>query len=263
MGTFNLPAGFAGRELNVLVIGAGGTGSELIDELYRISFMLKALGGQGLKVTVYDPDEVSPFNLGRQRFLPADIGHNKAKVLVQRYQPYGAENWEYRAAKFDIDMNVAWSDLTQADFVFTAVDSGQFRYDFGKAMNEMNNSRILNRECLWIDAGNGDSSGQVIMGHLYNPSEKLPNVYDLYRELLTGADEDDAPSCSFEESMASQDLGVNKQAARHAANLLWQLCRHGGVEFHGCYFSMRDGESTPLAIDPSVWATYGYTGDRA
>ena len=39
---------------------------------------------QGLNVTVYDPDVVTQFNIGRQLFYQTDLGQNKALCLVGR-----------------------------------------------------------------------------------------------------------------------------------------------------------------------------------
>ena len=49
--------------VTVFVIGAGGTGSQVITNLARMSMALQALGHPGLHVTVFDPDTVSQANL--------------------------------------------------------------------------------------------------------------------------------------------------------------------------------------------------------
>lgn len=54
--------------VSVIVIGAGGTGSQVITSLARMDRALQALGHPGLYVTVYDPDAVSESNIGRQLF---------------------------------------------------------------------------------------------------------------------------------------------------------------------------------------------------
>lgn len=57
---------------------------------------------------------------------------------------------------------------------------------------------------LWIDAGNGEHSGQVILGKLgrwRDSGVPLPTVFDFYPE-LDGMADDDAPSCGMEEALA-------------------------------------------------------------
>ena len=60
---------FKGRKTKVVIIGAGGTGSELISQLFKINYTLIELGSAGLDVTLIDDDIVSPTNIGRQSFL--------------------------------------------------------------------------------------------------------------------------------------------------------------------------------------------------
>lgn len=70
--------------VTVFVIGAGGTGSQVITNLARMSMALRALGHPGLHVTVFDPDTVSTANIGRQLFNETELGLNKATALVTR-----------------------------------------------------------------------------------------------------------------------------------------------------------------------------------
>lgn len=262
MSTFNIPKSWPHKELRILLIGCGGTGSELLDELFRMDKTLRALGGQGLRVTAVDGDEVSPFNLLRQRFFPCDVGHNKAKTLVERYRPHGAAGWDYHDRYLDVLKAADQYFIRGFDLVVTAVDSAKFRAQLGAYIS---GSEEFGDDSLWLDCGNGSSDGQVILGHL-SPSvdNRLPNVYDLYGSHLEqlAVTSTNEPSCSHEAAIASQDYGVNRSASRFAAALLWQILRHGSIDHHGVYFDMAFGESTPLAIDPAVWAAYGYKSNQ-
>ena len=68
--------------VTVFVIGAGGTGSQVVTCLARMGMALQALGHPGLHVTVFDPDTVTEANIGRQLFSEAETGLNKAVALV-------------------------------------------------------------------------------------------------------------------------------------------------------------------------------------
>ena len=73
MGSFALPSQYQYEPVPVTVVGAGGTGGEVMDGLARLHFALKALGHEyGLDVTLIDDDVVSESNIGRQRFSPVD-----------------------------------------------------------------------------------------------------------------------------------------------------------------------------------------------
>lgn len=84
--------------VSVIVIGAGGTGSQVITSLARMDRALQALGHPGLYVTVYDPDAVSESNIGRQLFSEPEIGLNKAVALVTRINRFSARHGQRNPA---------------------------------------------------------------------------------------------------------------------------------------------------------------------
>ena len=53
-----VPASLTQKRIKIAVVGAGGTGGEIMDLLTRLEFGLKAMGGQGIHVTLYDDDIV-------------------------------------------------------------------------------------------------------------------------------------------------------------------------------------------------------------
>ena len=69
--------------VTVFVIGAGGTGSQVVTNLARMNKALQSLGHVGLHVTVFDPDTVTEANIGRQLFSESEIGLNKAMALTR------------------------------------------------------------------------------------------------------------------------------------------------------------------------------------
>ena len=80
--------------VTVNLIGAGGTGSQVLTCLARLDVTLRALGHPGLSVTLYDPDIVSGTNIGRQLFSDSDIGLNKAKCLITRVNNFFGNDWK-------------------------------------------------------------------------------------------------------------------------------------------------------------------------
>lgn len=70
---------------------------------------------------------------------------------------------------------------------------------------------------------------------------------------------DPAPTLSLvEDALMKQNFGVNQMAARLAVQLLTNLFTKGFVNNHGAMFNTESMTTTPLNIDPNVWATYGY-----
>ncbi|MDF9779158.1 ThiF family adenylyltransferase [Pseudomonas baetica] len=83
---FTAPERWLDQAINVVVLGAGGNGSEVVDCLATFHFTLLKLGHpRGLNVTVIDDAVVRESNLVRQRFWPCDIDQYKSICLVNRY----------------------------------------------------------------------------------------------------------------------------------------------------------------------------------
>jgi molybdopterin/thiamine biosynthesis adenylyltransferase len=59
--------------VTVNLIGAGGTGGQVLTALARMNQALVALNHPGLMVRVFDDDTVTRANLGRQLFTTAEL----------------------------------------------------------------------------------------------------------------------------------------------------------------------------------------------
>lgn len=243
--------------VNVLLVGAGGTGSQLITGLARINYALKLLGNPGINLTVADGDTVSTSNVGRQLFSPADVGKNKAVVLVNRVNMFFGTCWE----SFPHDINDSSNiNSGNANILISAIDSPQSRFrvhSIGKRASVP----------YWIDTGNTANSGQVIMGTLTKVKQPdkscpdyLPNVLDLYGDIL----EEEAkkayqgPSCSVADALAKQDLFVNQWVATSALEIIWDMFRHGYIATHGAFINLRPLAVRPLPVNPAVWEAMGW-----
>lgn len=249
------------EKLHIVLVGAGGTGSQLLTQLARIYHVMLALGReQEIMVTVIDDDIVSDTNLFRQAFFPADIGQYKAKVLVQRVNMGFCLNW--RAVTERLTEANAHELLRDANLVIGAVDSPAAR----KAISSMGNLfQSWNRDVMWMDCGNRLDDGQVILGHLSQSNRsatnqiRVPNAGELYPDLIDPTVvEEDIPSCSLEESLAKQSLFVNTGAAVHAGSMLFTLLRNGQIGHHVTYYNVRSNKSGTLAVDPEAWERLGY-----
>lgn len=254
---FYLPESLLNKPINIALIGAGGSGSQIATELFQMDSLLRSLsnGVVYLNLTIYDGDEVSLFNVGRQGYYFGDIGNNKAEVLTNRFNMFGQTQWQFRKEYFTPQNAKA---LTQFDFLITAVDKAKFRVEIGESFAALNNPSNL----LWIDVGNGKHDGQIIMGNAFAAKDKfkLPNVYDLYGSMLKSINEtdEDAPSCSTQAALEKQDFGVNRAVSAQATQLVWQLLRYGKISHHGGFVDVLTGTTRPLKIDPAQWAIYGY-----
>ncbi|MGD0237646.1 MAG: PRTRC system ThiF family protein [Syntrophorhabdales bacterium] len=249
------PSLVVGREpVQVTLIGAGGTGSQLLSGLARMHQALKALGSPGLHVRVFDGDTVSASNVGRQLFSPSDIGKNKAVVLVTRINLFFGTVWEadpYYVAK---------DTRLPGRMVLSAVDDVKSRSLIGQLARESGT-------IYWLDTGNTSSTGQVILGTLTKVAQPekscpsyLPHVLDLYKGIMEEESEKlyQGPSCSVPESLARQDLFVNQWVATCALEIIWKIFRQGQLMVHGAFVNLSTMSVRPLPVNPAVWEAMGW-----
>lgn len=240
------------RAVKVVVVGAGGTGSALLPRLMQLHSAMLALGHPGgLDITVYDSDTVSESNIGRQGFLPSDIGLNKATVLVNRLNMCWGTHWRAIPAR------VNKSDRLQPDIIIGCVDTRKARAAIMGC--------VLSSRAYWLDCGNALDSGQVVLGELGSEAlmkkqERLPTVADLFPEMVDPSLDatDDAPSCSVADALRKQSLVINMAMATEAFNLLWTLFRTGTLNYSGKFINLKSGTAAPIRMDTDVWARMGY-----
>ncbi|MEQ9223924.1 MAG: PRTRC system ThiF family protein [Salinisphaeraceae bacterium] len=240
----SVPDRWLDSPIRVCVIGAGGTGGEVLDQLCRLHMTLCALDHPGgLQVACFDGDDVSASNIGRQRFGRSDIGQNKAVTLVNRINLFYGLTWS--AVPFH------WSKdemASSCDLLITAVDSAAVRQEIAAHHGG---------QCLWLDFGNGASSGQAILGELGKRVGRIPHVIDLFPDMAD--DPNDGPSCSVAEAIRSQGFGVNAALVTSAmGSLLWPLLRKGKLTIHGLFMDLDRGHINSLPVDPAQWALFGY-----
>lgn len=234
--------------LKIIVIGCGGTGSEIASKLFKMNSTLKALGSAGLDVTLIDDDCVSPSNIGRQNFWGVDIGEPKSAVLANRFNNFGGTKWKAVVSKFES------ANLSQV-VVFGCVDNAIGRQMIHKSFKR-------GKDVVWIDCGNDASSANIFMGmntKVHGKDVYIPSIYDLFKIQLDTAKPSLEPSCSTSEAISRQDFGVNALAAEHATQFLWQLYRHGSIAYHAISLDMKTGNNTPIEADPMIWEMFGYS----
>lgn len=239
------------------LIGAGGNGAPMLMRLYKMHTTLQSLGRRSFKVVVWDMDTVSSSNLGRQPFYAADIGRNKAEVLVTRLQCIDPSiaHWEVRAEQF-----TGQSDVGNTLAVITCVDNKAAR----RAVHE---AVFLKEKALyWLDLGNEADTGQIVLGEAKHLRRKLrlPVVTELFPDILDSSiPEDDSPSCSTEEAIRKQGLFVNEVVVGHAADLLWDGLFKGVITKPIIFVNNADHVVQSVGIEPAFYKRKGiHTGQR-
>jgi len=237
------PAYFATSPIRIDLVGIGGTGSQLVGGLARLHVALRSLGHPyGLSLTLWDGDNVSEANIGRQLFSPGDIGRNKAIVLAHRINHYFGLSWQARPEKWR-------SHGANPDILVTCVDTAAARREVHQKIEDTLHHGV--RPVLWLDCGNSQRSGQVMLGCIQGKgrSGDAPLMEQLLPEIFDASiPEDNRPSCSLAEALESQDLFINQAVATWAGQLLWNLLRGGETEVCGYWINLEEGRVSPVPV---------------
>lgn len=254
----------ATRAIKVLQVGAGGTGSRMLEHLVCLHRALLALGHPaGIDLMLVDDDTVSAANIGRQAFYPCDLGAPKAHVLVNRANmAMGDLDTVWRAEMSRLDTR---SGLSGFDLVIGAVDSRSGRLAILRGLE-----RATGGSRYWLDCGNSAHDGQVVLGEVTSDKRKtdkawrLPHAAELFPQLVQPKLDklaDDTPSCSLAEALQKQSLFINSAMSLFAANLLYQLFTKGEIEVHGAFVNLPSMTVLPIAIDHEEWKRMGVVKD--
>lgn len=200
--------------ITVNLIGAGGTGSQVLTALARMNHALNELHHAGLQVILWDNDTVSTANLGRQLFANAELGMYKSVALINRINRFFGTNWKAETVKFEPNKHNELPPNARAIITISCVDSVKARFGIAEVLDQTkcNNRYQSNRAKYWLDFGNSQNTGQVILstvGDVYQPkSEKftpianLPFVTEEFGDLLQYSEQtDDTPSCSLADAL--------------------------------------------------------------
>ncbi|MFN0172764.1 MAG: ThiF family adenylyltransferase [Bryobacteraceae bacterium] len=129
MEVHRLHAELLGREVRILVVGCGGTGSAVLGGLpYLHQAMLAQGHPSGLSVTVMDGDVVSPANCVRQPFSCGEVGLNKGIVLISRINLFWGFKWKaiphpLTAETLSVPSSSVYETALRPDIVVGCVDT--------------------------------------------------------------------------------------------------------------------------------------------
>lgn len=238
-----LPDQYGDRIINVLLVGCGGNGAQMLMGLASLDAAMRAISSRSLHVTVVDDDTVSEANLGRQPFYRCDIGNSKARTLTERINIAHGLNW--RAVHGRAPASIG---LDGIDILISCVDTASARRALGAALVEGRSSPRY-----WMDLGNRATDGQFLIGcpkpAAGKGAARLPTVLEYFPELADESlAEDDAPSCSVAEALERQSLFVNRVVASHALALLFDLLGRGSIGHAGGFINLASGQTVPIPL---------------
>lgn len=247
--------------ITVNLIGAGGTGSQVLMALARMNHALTELNHVGLSVRLWDDDLITEANLGRQLFAESELGLHKSVALINRINRFFGTNWKAETQKFEKNGLGRLQNNMQSAIYISCVDNVKSRFEIADILNELKEGRRLyrNQGKYWIDFGNSQHSGQVLLstiGEIQQPNsekyetvENLPFITEEFGELLKISElEDDTPSCSLAEALEKQDLFINSTLTQMGSSLLWNLFRNGMTENRGFFLNLKNFHSQPIKL---------------
>jgi len=168
-----------------IVIGAGGTGSYLINNIINYT---GSLTKEKSRIVLVDGDTLEDRNLLRQGFLKMDVGKNKAQALYERFNKVipGNLTIEYKDTyinNIDEIMDICKEDQASEYIMISCVDNNIARYRM--VMAQFKIFEETGKTVVFIDGGNTEWQGQAI-ANVLREGNKAPVSFNSSEVTYTG-----------------------------------------------------------------------------
>ncbi|MBA7707034.1 hypothetical protein ES703_115895 [subsurface metagenome] len=254
---YKLDNRFAERSFTVTVVGCGGTGGFVAEELCRLL-------PERAQLVLVDHDRVEPHNLLRQHFYAADVGKFKSQALAERLarqfgRPVGYCVYPYDSELIDTEYGSGMVRPMAQGIIIGCVDNADARRSIATDFNYTN---------WWIDAGNGYSSGQVLIGNARNLFELEGSFEEVTRQvgrlpmpsmqlpsLLIPPTVKDAAPRDCAESVFNEDQNpvINQAMGMLVLEFIHRLLV-GKLSWMGVYLDMEAGTLQTVPAEPEIVA---------
>ena len=280
---------YQSKTVQLVVVGAGGTGSWLVGHLARLVWDFNRTWEQvhdeeprRASLLIVDHDYVEEGNIrARQNFCPAEIGYPKAQLLTNRLAfAFGLSEREISAhvGMFTSSLlSRRWNELT---ILVGCVDNAKARQEMAACLTKANayGTREDERPPLtwWVDSGNSLHAGQVLCGNVATADElrgalmgplclRLPSPSLVHPELLTPRPEEEADtvarlSCKDLVLAGEPAMQQSRTVNNHMAAIVYgyvEMLMYGGLTTFASYtdnstFTTRSLETTPEGLSQAV-----------
>lgn len=255
-----LPPVAADGTLKFVVVGCGGTGGFVADSLCRL-----LLDRPGDQVLLMDFDVVEPHNIRRQNFFERDVGMFKSQALAERLSEAYRRPIGYTIAPFVANERMFGNNTV----ILGCVDNHLARSGIASLFN-----RNSYQSPWWIDAGNSENSGQVLIGNAHqdrltgvfspelnqvaripHPALQSPQLLIPEKPAFAVIEED----CAEAVMTGGQGPTINQMMATLTIEVLRRLL-DGTCTWMGLYvdldtWSLRTVDATPAAVHKIVGLT--------
>ncbi|NMC84307.1 MAG: PRTRC system ThiF family protein [Anaerolineaceae bacterium] len=250
------------NEVDITLIGCGGTGSWLAPSIVRVARLLQEKFQKCIRVTFVDPDQVEQKNCYRQNFCLAEVGHNKAEALATRY----GLAWGVPVTWFPQPFRSTQNHQNELKLYIGCVDNAEARKAICKAVAGHYSSSVLD---WWLDCGNHKAAGQVLLGCGHNrparpfeltgfcswlplPSQQHPELLTLQPETQTS---EEGLSCADLAMLDSQGLAINQRIAAEATDYLVRMLLTRDLHKFATYVDLVSGAARSRYITPASVST--------
>lgn len=254
-----------------VVVGAGGTGSFVIPALARLMFELKQAQNKPIEILIVDPDMVESGNIPRSNFCTAEIGSFKAQTLAKRITLAWGLECHYTNEPFDAEVHLKQlaSDYRSLMVIVGCVDNHLARREIHRAVERLQGYQSNAAPNIWwIDGGNGNASGQVLLGssakrikpeqHFMGTSicRSLPAPSLMHPDLLENEKRRsksamaDGLSCPDRIRLGEQSLNINQRVAVEIGEMLTAMFLTRSLKRFATYFDLETGTSHSLYCTP-------------
>lgn len=260
--------------VSLFLVGCGGTGSYLAQDIARIAYHLK--GKAELKIIFIDPDIVEKKNVGRQNFVEAEIEQNKADVLALRYnRAYGLEITSASQPIQKVFQKEVFN--RQINIVVGAVDNTEARKYIAERVSKITQKgedrygRTFIKMIFWLDCGNANSSGQILLGNAKKPGKMKELSINLLSKIpfphiqapaLIQKQNKPKLSCADLTIREEQSLLVNRAMATFAGQYLYDILVKREITKYATYISLGGCSATSKLLNPDMWQGLKYEKEK-
>lgn len=214
---------------NVVLVGCGGTGGCFFSKFIRFMADIN-IPNVEINFSIIDGDHVELKNIGRQPFVPEDIGCNKAVALATAAEEtLGVHIKAYPEYVSDENHDRIFQDLyagSSSNYISVligAVDNHACR----KILHEIFRHNRSYNTLFYIDSANEYSSGDVVFGKSSGYEIKAPDRCHYYPEVLTDSEKPVyEKSCEELNISEPQHLATNSFASDLIFSYVAQLITH-------------------------------------
>lgn len=224
------------KEIKVIQIGCGGTGSYLMPPLYKYLSSINKIGMCEVVYYLVDHDRVEDKNCVRQNFTPDMIGKMKNIALKNQYETndnkiISTYNVAISEDTIDLFEDLLVSNRPSINIVIGCVDNIEARKHIVTLCNNVYNKKLINFDSsmLWyIDSGNYISSGQSVVLK-YDDKDSVINNTNIMKQMFfdnAAANKMDAdlPSCTLN---GDQSIFANFRAADIVYSIVSEILTRG------------------------------------